>query len=170
MNRTPPCLSHGTLKIRETFSTRLEHLEAVLSMWPCQNLFPHPSFSYLLFSNSTHKTKTGIPNRWETTNSSNPSGLITYYLANQKQGTINKYDLTLFISLFQGPRRRVFQGHKSVPVNPLHMTAAPHPGFPVKVHILSAGDALSPMAQEPWAELCSSLIPEYCSLQKVLQL
>jgi hypothetical protein len=42
---------------------------------PAKSFFSHPSFSYLLFSNSTHKTKIGTANRWETSNSNLP-GLI----------------------------------------------------------------------------------------------
>jgi hypothetical protein len=38
-----------------------------------QEYFSDPSFSYLLFSNPTHKTKPGTANRWETT-SSNSAG------------------------------------------------------------------------------------------------
>jgi hypothetical protein len=35
-----------------------------------QKYFSHPSLViYFFFSNATHKTKTGIANRWETTNS-----------------------------------------------------------------------------------------------------
>jgi hypothetical protein len=37
--------------------------------------FSHPSFTYLLFSNPTHKPENGTANRWETTNS-NPPGPI----------------------------------------------------------------------------------------------
>jgi hypothetical protein len=40
----------------------------------CHKKFSHPSFNYLLFSNPTHKIKTGTPNRWETNN--NPPGPI----------------------------------------------------------------------------------------------
>jgi hypothetical protein len=32
-----------------------------------QKYFSHPSFSYLLFPNQTHKTKTGTANSWEIT-------------------------------------------------------------------------------------------------------
>jgi len=35
-------------------------------------------FSYLLFCNPTHKTKTGIPNRWKTTNSKWPEWINSH--------------------------------------------------------------------------------------------
>jgi hypothetical protein len=47
------------------------------SMWLIKKMFLTSKFSYLItffFSNPTHKTKTGITNRWETSNS-NPPGL-----------------------------------------------------------------------------------------------
>jgi hypothetical protein len=74
------------------------------------------------------------------------------YLANQKQGTVNKYDLTIFIRLFQGSESyeifRVssgFTGFYWIPVHPLDLTNEPHPRFLVQGHILSvAGDALTP--------------------------
>ncbi len=34
-----------------------------------QKYFSHPSLVIYIFSNATHQTKTGIANRWETTNS-----------------------------------------------------------------------------------------------------
>jgi hypothetical protein len=43
-------------------------------MWSCK-IFLTSKFSYLLFSNPTHKTKTWTANTWETTNS-NPHGPI----------------------------------------------------------------------------------------------
>jgi hypothetical protein len=45
----------------------------VLKFVTLQKYFSYPSFGSLLFSNPTHKTKTGTANRWETTNS-NPHG------------------------------------------------------------------------------------------------
>jgi hypothetical protein len=41
----------------------------------CKKL-SHPSFSYVLFYNSTHKTETGTTNRWGTTNSKSPGQII----------------------------------------------------------------------------------------------
>jgi hypothetical protein len=41
-----------------------------------QKIFLTSKFSYLLFSNPTHKTKTGTANRWETTNSNLPRPII----------------------------------------------------------------------------------------------
>jgi hypothetical protein len=68
------------------------------------------------------------------------------YLPNQKQGTINRYDLTLFIRLFLGSSNfqgfRVFQAQKSSS----GITDETHPRFPLKDHILNiGGDALTPI-------------------------
>jgi hypothetical protein len=41
-----------------------------------QKYFSHPSFNYLLFCNSAHKTKIRTANRWETTNSKPPEPII----------------------------------------------------------------------------------------------
>ncbi len=41
-----------------------------------QRYFSHSSFSYLPFSNPTHKTKTGTANRWESTNTKPPEPII----------------------------------------------------------------------------------------------
>jgi hypothetical protein len=41
-----------------------------------QKIFLTSKFSYLLFSNPIHKTKTGTANRWETTNSNLPRPII----------------------------------------------------------------------------------------------
>jgi hypothetical protein len=49
---------------------------AVLSIWP-EKIFFASKFSYVLFCNPTHKTETGIANRWGTTNSK-PRGPIIY--------------------------------------------------------------------------------------------
>jgi hypothetical protein len=43
---------------------------------PLEKIFPRSKFSYLLFSNPTHRTKTGAANRWETTNSKAPGPII----------------------------------------------------------------------------------------------
>jgi len=48
----------------------------VLSMWTLQKKILTSKFSYLLFSNPTHKTKTGTANRWESTNSNLPRPII----------------------------------------------------------------------------------------------
>jgi hypothetical protein len=56
------------------------------------------------------------------------------YLANQKQGSVNKYDWTV---------SAVFQAPSSLPGNSLHWTNEPHPRFPVQGPIVSvSGDAL----------------------------
>jgi hypothetical protein len=67
------------------------------------------------------------------------------YLANQKQGAVNKYDLTVFVRLFHGSESHTFfQGHRSFPANPLDLTAVHYQRFPVQGHILSThGDAPS---------------------------
>jgi hypothetical protein len=64
-----------------------------------QKYFSNPSFTFF-FSNLTHKTETGTANRWETPNSKHLDQSI--FLANQKQGAVNKCNLIVFIRLFQG--------------------------------------------------------------------
>jgi hypothetical protein len=65
------------------------------------------------------------------------------YLANQKQGAVNKYDLTVFIRL-GSESCTFFQGHRSLRVKTLDLTAVHYPRFPVQGHILSTnGDAPS---------------------------
>ncbi len=68
------------------------------------------------------------------------------YLANQKQGAVNKYDLTVFIKLSQGSSRALKAMHffrVTAVFQWLHW-AVPHRRFSVQGHILSAGgDALS---------------------------
>jgi hypothetical protein len=57
---------------------------AVRSVCNPAKYFSHPSFSYLLFGNPTHKTETGIANGWgNTTIIAKPPGPILS-LANQK--------------------------------------------------------------------------------------
>ncbi len=52
------------------------------------------------------------------------------YLASQEFGEVNKYDLTVFIRLFQGYERcALFLGHSTIPMHPLDLTTAPHPTF-----------------------------------------
>jgi hypothetical protein len=54
------------------------------------------------------------------------------YLASQKQGQVNKYDLTAFIRLFQGYERcALFLGRSTIPMHPLDLPTAPHPTFSV---------------------------------------
>jgi len=67
------------------------------------------------------------------------------YLANEKQGAVNKYELTVFIRLFQGSGScKFFQGPSSPPVDSLDWIDKPQPCFPGQGHILSVvGDALS---------------------------
>jgi hypothetical protein len=65
------------------------------------------------------------------------------YLAKQKQGALNKYNLNIFLDssrLLRGLGRCAsFQDHSRLPVDPLDMTVAPHPRFPVQCHKLSTG-------------------------------
>jgi hypothetical protein len=73
-----------------------------------QKHFSHPSFSYLVFSNPAHKTKTGIAIGGRL--------LIATHLVQSKlfsqsetQGAINKQDLIAIIRLFQeGPGKSAF--------------------------------------------------------------
>jgi hypothetical protein len=86
-------------------------------MQPCTSICHVQVFSYnQLFSNLIHTTKTRTASRWGRlliTTHLNQSN----YLGNQKQGTSNKYDLTLFIRLFKGSESSgSFQGLKSLPV------------------------------------------------------
>jgi hypothetical protein len=65
----------------------------------------------LLFANPTHKTKVGTANGWETTKTTHLEQ--SNYLANQKQGAVNKYDLTVFIRFFQGSTEALEDVHFS---------------------------------------------------------
>jgi hypothetical protein len=66
------------------------------------------------------------------------------YLPNQKQAESIKYDLTLFIRLFQGSEIcKTFQGPRTLPVDSLNWSSEPHPRGVVQGHIVSVGgDAL----------------------------
>jgi len=62
------------------------------------------------------------------------------YLANEKQRAASKYDLTVFIRLFQGSSRcEFFQGHSSLQWIPWIWLPAPHPRFCISSKISSAG-------------------------------
>jgi hypothetical protein len=65
------------------------------------------------------------------------------YLANQKQGAVNKYKFTVFMRHFQGSSRPLEDVYfsRATAVGPLDMTAAPQPKFPVQGHIVSTGGA-----------------------------
>ncbi len=78
-----------------------------------QNYFSHPRFSYLFCPTSHIKLelRLQIAQKLLILIHMDPSN----YLANQKQGAINKYDLTVFI--------RLFHGHSSLPVNSLDLTS-----------------------------------------------
>jgi hypothetical protein len=58
-------------------------------------IFLTSKFSYLLFSNPTHKTKSGTANRWETTNS-NPPGLIIMIGKSETRSNSQIIFITLF--------------------------------------------------------------------------
>jgi hypothetical protein len=68
-----------------------------------QKYFLHPGFSYLLFPTPPTKLKLGlqIDGRLLIATHLDKSN----YLTSQKQGSVNKYDLTVFIRLFQGSSR-----------------------------------------------------------------
>jgi hypothetical protein len=53
----------------------LEHLQQVLSMQPCENIFHIQVLVMYSFCNPTNKTETGTANTWGTTNSK-PHGPI----------------------------------------------------------------------------------------------
>jgi hypothetical protein len=126
---TCPCAQACKGTIYETFKASL----AVLSMQTCKNLshiqvlviyfIPTPPIKLKL------ELQTGgrllIATHLDQSN----------YPANQEQEAVNKYDLTVFIRLFQGSSRPLkdvhFQGHSNFPVGPLNMTAAPHPKIPM---------------------------------------
>jgi hypothetical protein len=66
------------------FKTNLEHRQSCAQYATLHNSFLHPSFSYLLFCNPTHKTETGIANRWGITSRENHLDQSLWY-ANQKK-------------------------------------------------------------------------------------
>jgi hypothetical protein len=57
--------------IKLQISSNLRASPAVRGRGPCKKV-SHIQLSYLLFSNSTHKTKTEIANRWESSYSNQP--------------------------------------------------------------------------------------------------
>jgi hypothetical protein len=65
---------HQLRSLSVQIATSLEQLQQCSVCDPAK-IFLTSIFSYLLFSNPAHKTKTGTANRWETTNS-NPTGPI----------------------------------------------------------------------------------------------
>jgi hypothetical protein len=82
-----------------------EHLHQRSVRDPCvtqQKSFSHPSLALLL---ATHLDQSN-------------------YLANQKQGAVNKYDLIVFITLFRGSSRalRVVGSSSGFPVDSLDLT------------------------------------------------
>jgi hypothetical protein len=77
--------------------------------------------------------------RWETPNS-NPLGPIKLSSESEIGRGVNKYDLTVFLRLFQGFQSCVcFQGPICLPVDLLDSTDEPHLTFPVQDHILTVG-------------------------------
>ncbi len=75
-------------------STVLEHLQWCSVCDPAK-IFLTSNFSYLPFSNPTHKNKTGTANRWETTNSKPPGPIIMIGQSQTGNGS-----QIIFISLF----------------------------------------------------------------------
>jgi hypothetical protein len=58
--------------MREKKNSRVCPILTLQNICDSANIFLTPKFSYLFFSNNTHKTKTGNANRWEITNSKPP--------------------------------------------------------------------------------------------------
>jgi hypothetical protein len=69
---------------------------SVLNMWALQNHFSHPSLVIYLFCNPTHKTETRITNRWGTTNSKPPGGIITISQSETNAAAVRSYLLHSF--------------------------------------------------------------------------
>jgi hypothetical protein len=124
-----------------------------LSMQPCINVSHIQVLVSNLFPTPPIKLKLGLQagGRLLTATHLDQSN----YLANQKQGPVNKYELTVFIRLFPGSGScKFFQPPRSPPVDSLDWTDEPHPRFPGQGHILSVGgDALS--VQSPAVEQIS---------------
>jgi hypothetical protein len=80
---------------------------AVLSMWPCQNISHIQVLVTYFFPTPPIELKLGLQIGGKL--------LIGYvdYLANQKQGAVNKHDLSVFIRLFQGSSRPLKAVHFS---------------------------------------------------------
>jgi len=78
------------------------------------------------------------------------------YLPNQKQGAVSKYDLTVFIRLFEVSERCKLFSRFSL--HSLDWTHEPHPRFPVQGRILSVGgDALTRVAGTSWETYLSRI-------------
>jgi hypothetical protein len=71
--------------------------------------------------------------------------LVVTHWINQKQGEINKYDLTVvFFSSFRAPSESCAFCQGRCSRHPVDLTAVPHPRFLVQGHILSApGDSVN---------------------------
>jgi len=131
-NETSPCLRASPV---------------VLSMWPCKNISRIQVLVTYFFPTPPIKLKLGlqIDGRLLIATHLNKSN----YLASQKQGSVNKYDLTVFIRLFRAPpglwELCIFSGsQQSSSESTWFLTAVSHQRFPVQGHILSAsGHALT---------------------------
>ncbi len=126
-------------KTNKALSTRLlEKSPEVLNMEPCKNISQIQVSVIYFFPTPPIKLKLGLQ----------IDGKLmaihldqSNYLANQKQGAINKYNLTIFIILLQGSSKALEAMYSSmvVAVDSLDMTAAPHPRFSMQGPIPSTG-------------------------------
>ncbi len=84
---------------------------AVLSIWPCKNISHIQVLGIYLLPTLSIQLKLGlqIGRRLLVATHLDESN----YLANQKQGAVNKYDLIVFIRLFQGSSRALEAVHFS---------------------------------------------------------
>jgi hypothetical protein len=108
--------SQGFLKLRVfwSFVTATVHVRAspaVLSMWPCKNISHIQILGIYLLPTLSIQLKLGlqIGGRPLVATHLDESN----YLVNQKQGAVNKYDLIVFIRLFQGSSRALETVHFS---------------------------------------------------------
>jgi hypothetical protein len=107
----------------QTLQIQLRASPAGLTIWPWENISHIQVLVTYFFPTPPISLKMGLQIG---------GGLLiathldqSKYLANQKQGAVNKCDLTVFIKLFQGSEScAFFQGHSSLPVTPLGCTSS----------------------------------------------
>jgi len=120
-------------------NSTLEHLQQCSVCNPAKHISHiQVLVTYSLFSTPPLKLKLGlqIGGRLLTATHLDQSN----YLANEKQRAASRYDLTVFIRLFQGSSRCEFlQGHSSLQWIPWIWLPAPHPRFCISSKISSAG-------------------------------